>query len=255
MNRRLAKTKAPQSAVQTREKTPEIKRTGNTMTLTWIRRKRLWASLAIASCSIVIISRLPIASFLAQASHWIASQGEWAIPVFIAIYVLAAVCGIPNIVLILAAGPLFGFMEGFMSASIADTLSIAACFLIGQTAGRRWLTRVVSEDSRFHKLDRAFARKGWKIVLLTRLSPVLPSNVLNYGFSLTNIDFRQYLFVSWLGMLPVIFTYVYVGTFGASILTLDQSPQKMIFQSLGLLTTVGVMFYTTQIATSALKEN
>lgn len=224
------------------------------MTLTWIRKKRLWASVAIATCLIILISRLPIASFLGQASHWIASQGEWAIPIFIVVYVIAAVCGIPNIVLILAAGPLFGFMEGFMSASVADTLSIAACFLIGQTAGRRWLTNVVKEDSRFHKLDRAFARKGWKIVLLTRLSPVLPSNLLNYGFSLTKIDFRQYLFFSWLGMLPVIFTYVYIGTFGASILTLDQSPHRLVFQGLGLAATVGVMVYTTQLATSALKE-
>lgn len=220
-----------------------------------LRKKRTWASVAAVSCLATLIVRLPIASMISQANDWIASQGEWAVPVFMAIYILAAIFGIPNIVLILAAGTLFGLTKGVLSASVADTLSIAACFVIGQTAGRRWLTRGIKADSRFHKLDRVFAKKGWTIVLLTRLSPVLPSNILNYGFSLTKIDFWQYLFFSWLGMLPVIFTYVYIGTFGASILALDQSPQRIAFQALGLLATVGVMFYTTRLAASALKED
>ena len=224
------------------------------MTLTWVRKKRLWAGIAAASCLIVTISHMPTATWFSQASEWIASQGVWAIPVFISIYVIAAIFGIPNIVLILAAGTLFGLAKGVVSASAADTLSTAACFIIGQTAGRRWLTKILKSDSRFHKLDRVFAKKGWTIVLLTRLSPVLPSNVLNYGFSLTKINFGQYLFFSWLGMLPVIFTYVYIGTFGASILTLDKSPQGLAFQAIGLLATIGVMFYTTKLAASALKE-
>ena len=245
--------------VKTEKSKPEIQRlkmpkeTRREMTLI-LRKKRTWASVATASCLATLLIRLPIASVLSQANEWIASQGEWAIPVFMAVYILAAVFGIPNIVLILAAGTLFGLTKGVLSASIADTLSIAACFVIGQTVGRRWLTRVIKADSRFHKLDRVFAKKGWTIVLLTRLSPVLPSNILNYGFSLTKINFWQYLFFSWLGMLPVIFTYVYIGTFGANILTLDQSPQRLALQALGLLATVGVMFYTTRLTTSALKE-
>ncbi|MEL7350164.1 MAG: TVP38/TMEM64 family protein [Cyanobacteria bacterium P01_A01_bin.116] len=216
----------------------------------WLRRKRLWAVLAIASCIVAVIVHFPVSTWLPSAQTWIASQGIWAFPAFITIYIVAAVMGLPNIVLILAAGPLFGLTEGVMTASIADTLSIAACFLIGQTVGRRWIASVVRENSRFHKLDHAFAQKGWKIVLLTRLSPILPSNILNYGFSITRINFWEYLFFSWLGMVPVIFTYVYIGTFGANIF--NSQSDNSIFQLLGLITTVGVMFYTTKLAASAL---
>ena len=244
--------KVEQKEVQTAQK---VQKKASATPRQWMRKKRLWAAIALITCFAVILISLPISEVLSQASQWIASQGIWAIPVFTAVYILAAIFGIPNIVLILAAGTLFGLTKGVISASIADTLSIAACFVIGQTVGRRWLTKVVTEDSRFHKLDRAFAKKGWTIVLLTRLSPVLPSNILNYGFSLTKINFWQYLFFSWLGMLPVIFTYVYVGTFGLSILTLDQSPQKLLFQALGLAATVGVMIYTTKLAASALKAD
>ncbi len=187
-----------------------------------------------------------------MAHSWLAGQGIWTLPAFVAIYVMVAILGLPNIFLVLAAGTLFGLTQGIMVASGADTLSIAACFLIGQVMGRRWITRAVKESSRFHKLDRAFAQKGWKIVLLTRLSPLLPSNILNYGFSLTKIDFWEYLFFSWLGMLPVIFTYVYVGTFGASFFSTNQQNENRMFQVVGLAITVGAMVYATKLAASAL---
>lgn len=223
------------------------------MTLVWLRKKRVWIGLVIASFIAVLITQLPLLTWLAETHQWLEGQGIWAFPVFVTVYVIAAVFGLPNIVLILAAGPLFGLAEGVLSASIADTLSIAACFVIGQKMGRRWITSIVTENSRFHRLDRAFAQKGWKIVLLTRLSPLLPSSVLNYGFSLTRINFWEYLFFSWLGMLPVIFAYVYVSTFGATMLTLDQHSEHLVFQTLGLVATVGVMFYITKLATSALR--
>jgi len=219
-----------------------------------MRRKRTWAGLAAVSCTVVLIAHLPLSLWLSHADDWLAGQGIWTIPIFTLAYVTAAVFGLPNIVLILAAGTLFGLTEGVINASIADTLSIAICFLIGQNVGRKWITSLICDNSRFHQLDKAFARKGWKIVFLTRLSPILPSNILNYGFSITQINFWEYLFFSWLGMLPVIFTYVYVGAFGSSIITPSQQPENMLFQALGLLATIGVMIYTTRLTTSALNS-
>ncbi|MGB3571754.1 MAG: TVP38/TMEM64 family protein [Phormidesmis sp.] len=222
--------------------------------LTWMRRKRTWAGLVIVSCLIVLISQLPLSLWLSQVDDWLAGQGVWTIPIFTLAYVTAAVFGLPNIVLILAAGTLFGLKDGVIHASFADTLSIAACFVIGQRIGRKRIITFLHSSHRLQKLDHAFAQKGWKIVLLTRLSPVLPSNILNYGFSVTRINFWEYLFFSWLGMLPVIFMYVYVGAFGGAVLTLSQEPKTMAFQALGLLATIGVMIYTTRLATSALNH-
>ncbi len=222
------------------------------ITFRWLRKKRVLAGLAIAASLAALISQLPIFAWISAAHSWLAGQGIWAFPAFIAIYVTAAVLGLPNIVLVLAAGTLFGLTQGIVVASSADTLSIAACFIIGQVMGRRWITRSIKESSRFHKLDHAFAKKGWKIVLLTRLSPLLPSNILNYGFSLTKIDFWEYLFFSWLGMLPVIFTYVYIGTFGASIFSANRQNENLMFQAVGLFVTLCAMVYTTKLAASAL---
>ena len=56
------------------------------------------------------------------------------------------------------------------------------------------------------------AREGWKIVGLTRLSPVFPFNLLNYAFGFTQVSLRDYFLASWIGMMPGTFMYVYVGS-------------------------------------------
>ena len=43
---------------------------------------------------------------------------------------------------------------------------------------------------------------GAIIVAITRLVPVFPFNLLNYGFGLTGVPFWTYVFWSWLCMLP-----------------------------------------------------
>ena len=44
-------------------------------------------------------------------------------------------------------------------------------------------------------IDRAVASEGWKIVLLTRLSPVFPYTLLNYAFGLTRVKLGHYVLV------------------------------------------------------------
>src|SRR6185437_4428402 len=46
-------------------------------------------------------------------------------------------------------------------------------------------------------LDRAIEKNGFKAVVLLRLQPVLPFNVLNYALGLTSIRLRDYMLASW----------------------------------------------------------
>lgn len=75
----------------------------------------------------------------------------------------------------------------------------------------------------------------------------MPSNVLNYGFSLTKIDFWQYLFVSWLAMLPVIALYVYLASVGIDLLSGNSDPKQIIASVIGLITAVMAIAYTTKL--------
>lgn len=185
--------------------------------------------------------------WLIQGHYWLSSLDYWGYPAFVGIYILATLVGLPAIFLFLVAGSLFGFFPGVIVVSFADTLSIAVCYFLGRTVARKTVNRWIAKRPHWGKLDRIVAEKGWKIVFLTRLSPIVPSNVLNYGFSLTRINFWQYMFVSWLGMLPVISLYVYLASVGTNLMTGSDDPKQTAASVLGLVTALTAIAYTTRL--------
>ena len=160
--------------------------------------------------------------------------------------------GLPAVFMFLGAGSLFGFIPGCVTASIADTSSVAICYLLGQTLVRKTVNKWIARHPQWRKFDRAVAKEGWKIVLLTRLSPIVPSNLLNYGFSITKIDFWQYLFVSWLGMLPMIALYVYLASVGTNLVTGIDNPKQIAVSILGFTIAAVALAYTTRLMRQAL---
>ena len=185
--------------------------------------------------------------WLFQANHWLSSLGYFSYPAFIIVYLSATLVGLPAIFLFLAAGSLFGFVPGLILVSVADTLSVAVCYQLGRTVARKKVSEWISQRPQWGEFDRAVARKGWKIVFLTRLSPIVPSNVLNYGFSLTKINFWQYLFVSWLAMLPVIALYVYLASVGTNLLSGNNDPRQITASIIGIVTSIMAIAYTTKL--------
>lgn len=218
----------------------------------WLRSRRVWLLLAAVVTVIVIGSQLPLKDWFTAVNSGIEGLGFWSVPAFILVYLIATVLGLPNILLILAAGSLFGFFRGALVASVADILGAIACFLIGRTVARKRIKRWVQKNPKFVRIDQAVERNGWKILLLTRLSPLVPSSVLNYGFSCTQVQFRQYAFFSWIGMVPVILLYTYVGSFGTSLFSDEITPEDIWLQGVGLLLALAAAFYTTRLVRKAL---
>src|SRR5690606_28498352 len=109
---------------------------------------------------------------------------------------------IPGSALTLGAGALFGVFWGTVYASTGATLGATCAFLIGRYLARDWVAARIARRPAFVAIDRAVAEEGWKIVGLTRLSPIFPFVLLNYAFGLTRVSLRDYVFASWLGMLP-----------------------------------------------------
>jgi len=92
--------------------------------------------------------------------------------------------------------------------SIASTTGAALCFLIARYMARGAVSDWLEGQERFRKLDRLTETHGGWIVAVTRLVPVFPFNLLNYGFGLTRVRFWTYVGFSWLCMLPGTLLYV-----------------------------------------------
>ena len=193
--------------------------------------------------------------FMTNILEWIDQFGIWGPILFILIYATAAVFFIPGSALTLGAGALFGVVKGTILVSLASTLGAALAFLIGRYVARDWVAKKVEENPKFKAVDEAVGREGWKIVALTRLSPVFPYTFLNYAYGLTKVKFPHYVLASWLGMLPGTIMYVYLGSLARlGVQAEGASKAQIAMRIVGLLATVGVTVYITKIARKALKE-
>lgn len=156
---------------------------------------------------------LPVAAWLEAFVQAVAASGPAGMAAFVLVYAVVTVLALPGSVLTLGAGFAFGIGVGFGLVSLASTLGASAAFLIARHVGRERLARRFRGRT-FSAIDRAIEREGWKIVLLLRLSPLIPFNALNYLLGLTGIPFRQAVLASWIGMMPGTLLYVYLGALG-----------------------------------------
>jgi uncharacterized membrane protein YdjX (TVP38/TMEM64 family) len=201
----------------------------------------------------VVFWKDALASFL----EWSQDIGPWGGVIFAIAYVPAAVLLIPGSLLTLGAGFVFGVAQGTLIVSLGSTAGAAAAFVVGRRVARDWVARRIAGRPVMAAIKRAVEIEGFKIVLLTRLSPVLPFNLLNYAFSLTGVPFRTYILASWLGMLPGTIMYVYLGSAANSLAVLlsgeqpTSTGQHTLF-AFGLAATVAATVVVTRTARRAL---
>jgi uncharacterized membrane protein YdjX (TVP38/TMEM64 family) len=134
---------------------------------------------------------------------------------------------------------------------IGANLGAFCSFLLARTFLReRLLTGRKRMQFRF--LDEAIGRQGFKMVLLTRLSPIFPFILLNYFLGLTAVRTGAYVLGNLFGMLPATFLFVYIGAAARDAIggPTDTAADfyQQILKYVGLLATIGVVTLVTRMA-------
>jgi uncharacterized membrane protein YdjX (TVP38/TMEM64 family) len=170
-------------------------------------------TLLVVAVSVALVGArfLGLNERLQDLRQWIDSLGTWGPLVFVFLYAAAVVAALPGSVLTVASGALFGSILGVVVVSSGSTLGASLCFLIARYAARDVVSRWLEKSDKFRRLDELTRERGAMIVALTRLVPLFPFNLLNYGFGVTAVPFQTYVFWSWLCMLPWTMVYVIGG--------------------------------------------
>lgn len=214
----------------------------------------LWAVAIVAALLAARYFDAP--ALLRTALEAIARLGAWGPVLFALLYVAATVLFLPGSILTLGAGVVFGLARGAIIVSISATLGATAAFLVGRYVARDWVAGKIEGNPKFKAIDEAVAREGWKIVGLTRLSPVFPFNLLNYAFGLTRVSLSHYVIASWIGMMPGTVMYVYLGSVAGTLAAggggRSRTPAEWALYAVGLAATIGVTVYVTRLARRAL---
>jgi uncharacterized membrane protein YdjX (TVP38/TMEM64 family) len=220
---------------------------------------RIVVALVLVAAIVTGLAVLPAKDYLAGLLQAVESVGSWGPVLLAGAYVVACVLFVPGSVLTLGAGFLFGVIRGTIAVSIGSVLGATAAFVIGRTLLRGWIEKRVAAYPRFQAIDQAVGKEGFKIVLLVRLSPVFPFNLLNYAFGLTDVRLWQYVLASWIGMLPGTLMYVYLGSALKSLADVAAGAPKggtlqTVFFVAGLVMTVVATVVVTRVARRALGE-
>lgn len=158
-------------------------------------RVRLVVLCMLAATAGLGLVYLPLKDYLTQFIDWVRGLGDWGPVVLGLAYIPACLLFVPGTILTFGGGFAFGLVQGIIAVSLGSVAGAAAAFLNGRFLARGLIEEKIARHPRFRALDRAVAEQGFKIVLLTRLSPVFPFNLLNYAFGLTQVRFRDYLLV------------------------------------------------------------
>ena len=220
--------------------------------------------IAFLIATLIIASKqLNLQQTFIQGIAWVENLGTLGPIVFIIIYNLATLLFVPGSILTLKGGCLFGLFWGTIYVLIASTLGATFAFLIGRYFLRNWVRQYIIKNPQFQAIDKAIAKEGFKIVLLTRLSPIFPFNLLNYVLGVTQVSLKDYILGS-IGMIPGEVLYVYIGSLATDLTMLNSSnlpstPEtqiaRWVAQGIGLVAFVAVTAYITKIARKALNES
>jgi uncharacterized membrane protein YdjX (TVP38/TMEM64 family) len=199
-------------------------------------------------------------SLLKDTLVWIESLGSIGAIAFISTYIVSTIVFLPGFILTLGAGVLFGVWLGSIYVFVGATLGSIAAFLVGRYLARDWVAKKIAGNDQFSAIDRAVGKEGLKIVLLTRLSPAFPFNLLNYAFGVTGVSVKDYVIGS-IGMIPGTIMFVYIGSLAGNLALIgtDAQPTNPTLQwtirIVGLIATIAVTVYVTRLAKQALAES
>ena len=224
---------------------------------------KLLLTACLIAILIVVGKQFNFHQLLHTSIAWVENLGIFGPIAFIVIYNLATLLFIPGSILTLKGGCLFGWFWGSVYVLVAATLGAIIAFLIGRYCSRNWVARTIGKNPKFKAIDRALGKEGFKIVLLTRLSPVFPFNLLNYAFGVTQVSLTDYILGS-IGIIPGTVMYVYMGSLVTDVAMLNSGYQPStpeaqiatwVMRLIGLIATVAVTIYITRVAQRALKQN
>lgn len=136
--------------------------------------------------------------------------------VFVLVHVAASLIFVPRSVMAVVAGALFGVAWGALWSIAGAMAGAMAGFLIARFVNDDLISpeRVPGVGP----LIRRAVAGGWRLVMVSRLIPVLPHALVNYVYGLSRLSAGHYALGSFLGMLPQTMAFAQLGDAGAAAL-------------------------------------
>lgn len=149
-----------------------------------------------------------------QLQTAIGQWGKLAPLAYILSFTLLPAFFFPVAVLALAGGLLFGLWWGSLYTFLGAILNCTLMFFLARYAGREQVEALLQKklppiwQQRIRNLNSG---SGFLLLIVLRLIPAVPYNLINYAFGLTAMPFRTYILASAIGIIPGTFAFINIG--------------------------------------------
>ena len=149
-----------------------------------------------------------------QLQSFIGRSGSWAAMAYIGLFTLLPAFFFPVAVLALAGGLLFGLLWGSVYTFIGAVFNCSLMFFLARYAGREKVEALLEKKlspAWNQRLQNLNSSGGFLLLVILRLIPAVPYNLINYAFGLTAMPFRTYLLASAIGIIPGTLAFINIG--------------------------------------------
>ena len=144
----------------------------------------------------------------------LSDYGNAAPILYIGLFVILPIFFFPVAILALAGGLLFGLGWGSVYTFIGAMLNCMLMFILARYIGRKRIESLLHQRLSQvwqRRLAEAEGRKGFLLLVILRLIPAVPYNLINYAFGLTKMSFRTYGLASAIGIIPGTLVFINIG--------------------------------------------
>ena len=149
-----------------------------------------------------------------QLQDAISRLGSWSAITYIGLFTLLPAFFFPVAVLALAGGLLFGLWQGSLYTFIGAILNCSVMFFLARYVGREKaevLIRKKLNSQWQNRLQNLNSSGGFALLVILRLIPAVPYNLINYAFGLTSMSYRTYIIGSAIGIIPGTLAFINIG--------------------------------------------
>ncbi len=150
----------------------------------------------------------------AKIRDYVDSYGVFAPIAYILLFSVLPIAFFPVPILALAGGLSFGLIDGTIYTIIGAMINSTIMFLLARFVARDTVSSYLRKKlpPRWKdKLELSSGKEGFYLLLVLRLIPLIPYNMINYVFGLTSMSFVSYSLATLLGIIPGTLVFLNIG--------------------------------------------
>lgn len=141
--------------------------------------------------------------------NYINSFGVLSPIIYIIMFTLVPLTLFPDSILAVAGGMAFGLIYGTLYTIIGAVFGATLSFYIARFLGRDVVNKLVHGKGKW--FENGVEKKGFFVVLMLRLIPLVPFDIISYGAGLSKIKFKDFLLGTVIGIVPGVLVFSNLG--------------------------------------------